>query len=243
MKGRQKGSREGAKRTGSCGGGRQLSLRLARFVHEYLVDLNGTQAAIRAGYAPARAKVTACELLKNPVISAKVDALIRERNERLKVDADNVVRELLRIAFMDIGEVFDSGGRLKSLEGIPPEFRRAIAGIEVFEEYAGKGEGRVLIGYTKKVRLVDKIRALETLTKHVVVRDLFPQRVEVSGPSGGEIPMGNTELANRILFLLTQLEKQAIKEKERQENRTSAPVDISGIRERLCPAIGEMKPT
>ena len=181
------------------------------FVHEYLADpkMNGKEAAIKAGYEPEFADRRASEILKEPEIAAKIDAFIRERNERLDVRADNVVRELLRIAFMDIGEAFEDDGRLKPLKDMPKEVRRAIAGIETVELFAGIGEDRKHIGYTRKIKLIDKMRSLEILTKHINVRDLFPQRVELSGPGGGEIPMGNTELANRVLSLLTTLEKRA----------------------------------
>lgn len=185
--------------------------RREAFVLNLLADptYNATAAAKKAGFPfPSQ---DAYRLLKDPDIAERVAAHKKARNERLEIDADNVVRELLRIAFFDIGEAFDESGRLKDLKDMPVEIRRVIAGIEVFEEYQGRGEDRKLVGFTKKIKLPDKAKVLEILTKHVKVRELFPNRVEVSGPDGGDIPMGNTEMANRLLSLLTKLEDRAKK--------------------------------
>jgi phage terminase small subunit len=172
--------------------------RREKFVLEYLVDLNGKEAAIRAGYSPGRATAEAHELLKDPAIKARVDVAIRERNERVKVDADNVVRELVRMALYDVGDIAKANIQtVKQIESLEANVRGAIVG------WKWDADDRLVL------KLANKQAALETLTKHVLVRDLFPQRLEVSGPGGGDIPMGNTELANRVLSLLTTLEKRA----------------------------------
>jgi phage terminase small subunit len=66
------------------------------FVREYLVDRNGTRAAIAAGYAPRSASVTSCRLLRNAKVQDAVSELTEQRLERLEVTADAVLQELAK---------------------------------------------------------------------------------------------------------------------------------------------------
>lgn len=77
----------------------------ARFVEEYLVDLNGTQAAVRAGYGEKNARFTAAELLAHPDVQAAVTAGRAAQSRRTEVDADRVIKELAKVAFSDIRDV------------------------------------------------------------------------------------------------------------------------------------------
>lgn len=151
-----------------------LNPNQARFVEEYLVDLNATQAAIRAGYSERSAHVTGTRLLANAKVREAVDEAKRARAERVEVKQDTVLRELLRIATVDIGQAYDEEGRLRPLKDIPEDVRRAIAGIEV-DEIGGEEGG---IGFTRKVKFWDKPKALELIGKHL---KLFTDRFEVEG--------------------------------------------------------------
>jgi phage terminase small subunit len=153
------------------------------FCLEYLKDLNATQSAIRAGYSEKTAKAQASRLLTNVDVSARVQELMTERVNRVQVDADTVLRELLRIATYDVAAVFDSAGFMKPVQDIPEEVRRAITGIEVDEIFAGQGEDRSIIGHAKKVKLGDKVKALEILGKHL---GLFVQKTQVIPPPGSD---------------------------------------------------------
>src|SRR5690242_9477216 len=82
-----------------------LTPRQQRFVEEYLVDPNGHQAALRAGYAPRGARQTVTHLLKHPEISAAIRRGMDDRAQRMRLDADRVLAELARIAFADIGNL------------------------------------------------------------------------------------------------------------------------------------------
>jgi phage terminase small subunit len=79
------------------------------FAREYLVDLNGTQAAIRAGYAARGAEVTASRLLRNPKVATAIAEAQARRFDRLDMDADRVLLELARIASVDLGELVEWG--------------------------------------------------------------------------------------------------------------------------------------
>jgi phage terminase small subunit len=154
--------------------GRKLNARQARFSQEYVLDLNATQAAIRAGYSKKTAGQIGERLLKKVEIAAAIAAAKAERSERTMIGADRVLRELARIAFLDIGKAFTEGGQLKPLHEMDEDTRRAISGLEVSALYAD-GEN---IGTLSKIKLSVKLKALELLGRHV---GLFDSRVMVGG--------------------------------------------------------------
>ena len=79
-----------------------MTKKQKRFVEEYLIDLNATQAAIRAGYSPATAKEIGCENLTKPNISEAIAKAMAERSRRTGVNQDRVLQELAKIAFAKI---------------------------------------------------------------------------------------------------------------------------------------------
>lgn len=149
----------------------------ARFVVEYLKDLSPTKAAIRAGYAEGSAESKGYALLKVPKVREAIDDAIRRRSERVEIRTDDVLRELLRLATVDIGQAFDEQGRLKPMHEMPADVRRAIASVETIELYGGDGRERVEIGQIRKIKFWDKTKALEMLGRHL---KLFTDRVEHS---------------------------------------------------------------
>lgn len=155
-----------------------LTPKQARFVEEYLLDLSATDAACRAGYSRKTAESQGSRLLSNVKVREAIDAALAARSERVEVKADDVLRELLRLARVDLGEAFDKDGRLKAVHSIPPDVRRAIAGIEVEELFEGHGPDRVQTGHVRKVKFWEKTKALELLGKHL---KLFTDKLEVSG--------------------------------------------------------------
>lgn len=148
-----------------------LTAKQAAFCREYLTDLNATAAAVRAGYSEKTARQAGSQNLSKPAIQAEVARLTGDRNRRVELTADDVLQELRRIAFADVGELFD-GGKLRPLAEIPEGARRAISSLETTETKSG---------IVTKIRLSDKIRALELAGKHL---RLFTPRIEVSGPDG-----------------------------------------------------------
>lgn len=146
--------------------GRELNTRQQDFITEYLVDHNGTRAATAVGYSAHTAAITASKLLKNTKIAAEIKRRMQVRADRVEVKADDILRELLRIAGTDLGEAFDQYGRLKPVHEIPIECRRAIAGIDVEEPRHDK-DGKEIRGIVRKIKFWDKTRALELLGKHL----------------------------------------------------------------------------
>lgn len=164
--------------------GDKLSPRQERFCQAYIKDLNGTKAAITAGYAEKSARIQAAQLLARPNIFARVSELKEAQAKRLQVKADDVLMELKRVALVDVTLAFDEMGALKPLHEIPEDVRRAIAGLEVAEIYGGEGPQKSVMGLNRKVRFYDKNKALELLGKHL---KLFADRIEHSGPNGKPI--------------------------------------------------------
>lgn len=155
---------------------KKLTPKQRAFVEQYLIDLNATAAYKRAGFKSKghSAEANAAKLLKNSRVAAAIEVAMKARSERTLIGADNVLRELARIAFFDIGNALTPEGALKPLDQMDEDTRRAIAGFEVaslFEE----GEHT---GFVKKVKIADKLRALELLGKHL---GLFEERIKVSG--------------------------------------------------------------
>ena len=131
-----------------------------RFVQEYLIDLNATQAAIRAGYSPRSAQQISDELLSKPVIRAHVDELMAERSKRTGVNADRIIRELARIAFLQANQVINMEDATL-IDGAAEDDIAAIASVKVKTFPTADG-----IGYEREIKVADKLKALELLGKH-----------------------------------------------------------------------------
>jgi phage terminase small subunit len=169
-----------------------------RFVEEYIADLvpNGAAAAIRAGYSPKTAKQIAHVILKDPEVKAMLATAQKAQMKRIRMSADDVLVGLAEIASIDIADIFDENNVLRPLKEIPAYVRRAIAGIEVEELFEGRGESREHIGHNRKLKLSDKVRALEILARH---HKLLTEKVEYSGPDGGPIHHALDELSEEAL--------------------------------------------
>lgn len=146
-----------------------MTKKQKRFVEEYLIDLNATQAAIRAGYSPLTARDIGCENLTKPNIQEAIDKAIAERSRRTGVNADRVVRELAKIAFVNAGEVVDFDTAIL-MDKISEDDMAAIQSVKV----KTFGED----GVEREVKLADKLKALELLGKHL---GLFKDKVELDG--------------------------------------------------------------
>jgi len=166
---------------------KNLTPKQAAFCREYLVDLNATQAAIRAGYAPKAARRQASDLLTKPDIQTTVSKMMEERADRVELTADRVLRELMAIGFADPGDLFNETAALRNMTEIPEELRRAIVSFDASETMLGEGD-RAELARVSKIRLSNKLGALELLGRHL---RLFPPANEHSGPNGGPIQTEN----------------------------------------------------
>lgn len=134
------------------------------FCREYLVDLNATQAAIRAGYSDKTANRIAAQLLSKLDIGKRIQELKSERGERLEVDADYVLKRLVEIDQMDVADILLSNGEIKPIKDWPKVWRITLSGIDV-TEMTGDAAGLL-----KKIKWPDKVKNLELLGKHISVQ-------------------------------------------------------------------------
>ena len=146
----------------------KMTERQKRFCDEYLIDLNATQAAIRAGYSVKTADRIGPELLGKTCVSKYLSDAMKNREERTKISQDKVLAELAAVAFSnvtDIATIKEGVVFIKDTEELTEMQTSAIASIK---------EGRNGV----EVKMNDKIKALELLGKHL---GLWNEKIELSG--------------------------------------------------------------
>lgn len=136
------------------------------FCDEYLIDLNATQAAIRAGYSARTASSIGEENLRKPEILACLQERKKERHERTKINADYVLQRLAQIDEMDVADILNDDGSLRPVKEWPKVWRQYVSGFEISELFDGKGDERQMVGVLKKIKWPDKLKNLELLGKH-----------------------------------------------------------------------------
>jgi phage terminase small subunit len=154
-----------------------LTERQARFVDEYLVDLNGTQAAIRTGYSPRTANEQASRLLANANVQALLQERSKEREARTQINADYVLQRLVQIDQLDVADILDGTGNFLPVLQWPKVWRQTLSGMDVQEMLTNDVESVI-----RKIKWPDKLRNLELLGKHVTINAFRDQvQVEVTG--------------------------------------------------------------
>lgn len=161
----------------------KLTPKQKRFAQEYLIDLNATQAVIRAGYSKKTANSASHRLLLNVGIQAEIQKGCNKREKRTEVTQDRVITELARIAFANITDVVsvrsaedaESGCTTLFVDVVPsdqwtPEQAAAIAEVSESNQAGGFR--------TIKLKMNSKIKALEMLGRHL---GIFNDKLEVSG--------------------------------------------------------------
>lgn len=151
------------------------------FCNEYLKDRNGTQAAIRAGYSPDTAQEQASRLLSNVIVKARINELIKEQLDNIKIDARYILRSLLNSAAVNIADAYDEKNCLKPVSEMPEALQLSIVGLETHELYEGYGDEKELIGYAKKLKLENRQKSLELLGRNL---KLFTDVMKLEGLDG-----------------------------------------------------------
>ena len=145
----------------------KLNPQQQAFVQEYLVDLNATQAAIRAGYSQKSARSMASQLLTKLNIQEAIAAARIRQQERTQITADRVLLEVARLSFYDPRKFFRDDGSPLGIHELDDDTAAALAGMDVIEQFEGSGQDRQFVGYLKKYKLTDKGANLERLMKHL----------------------------------------------------------------------------
>lgn len=160
-----------------------LTPQQERFCQEYIVDLNATQAAIRAGYAANAAKVQASRLLTKANVKERVAALQQTVADKAGISAQWVLEEFKKVAGADTRKLFDDNGNLRPIQDLPDDVAAAISSVEVERRTDGHGEDKEVY-HVHKIKRWDKLRALESLAKHL---GLLVDKTEISGKDGGPV--------------------------------------------------------
>lgn len=134
-----------------------MTKKQKRFVEEYLIDLNATQAAIRAGYSPDTAGSIGAENLKKPEIKSRIDKAMAERSKRTGINQDRVLQELARIGFARITDAIDPD-TAKIRQDASDDDLACIQSIKIKPNE---------FGTEREVKMYDKRAALVDLGKHL----------------------------------------------------------------------------
>lgn len=165
-----------------------MNPKRARFVAEYLKDLNATQAAMRAGYRARTARQQGARLLTKADIQQAVQASQHKRLEKLEITSDRVLAEVARIGFSDIRAWFDDKGNLRPVHELSADVAAALGSVEVHREKTRSSDGNeqtvTIEECLVKVKAWDKMRALELLAKHL---GIVKEQHEHTGKDGRPI--------------------------------------------------------
>ncbi|MCK5617463.1 terminase small subunit [Candidatus Pacearchaeota archaeon] len=136
----------------------ELSPLQDKYVHNLVKGMTQIKAYIKAGYAPKGASAASSRLSANVKIIKEL-AIRKARAAKLAdVNAANIIKGIAQIAFFDIRKIFNRDGTLKAIHELGDDTAAALAGVDVIE-------GVIAKTYTKKIKIADKLKALENLAK------------------------------------------------------------------------------
>jgi len=161
----------------------KLNAQQERFSCEYVKDLKGGPAAIRAGYAKKGAAQTAARLLTYVNIIARIDELKTERLDTVKIDAKYVLNRLIEIDELDVADIVEADGSMKQILAWPKAWRTSISGLDIQEMLVGDIQSVI-----KKIKWPDKLRNLELLGKHISIK-AWEETIQ-----NNDTPIGNIKI-------------------------------------------------
>ena len=152
------------------------------FCREYIKDLNGTQAAIRAGYSEKTANRIASQLLSKLDIQSRIAEMQSVRVEEVRIDANYVLKRLIEIDEMDVADILDDGGDFLPIRKWPKVWRTTLSGLDIAIINSGDTEAII-----KKIKWPNKVKNLELLGKHIGV-GAFTEKVDHTSSDGSMSP-------------------------------------------------------
>lgn len=167
-----------------------LTEKQKQFCLEYMVDLNATQAAIRAGYSENTAAATGAENLRKPYIQQYLASLLNKRSERTLIDADYVLRRISEIDQMDVLDILNDDMSMKPIRDWPKSWRTTLSGLDISQINMGDDSISIL----KKIKWPDKVKNLELMGRHVSVRAFEKEQ-----------DLGNGDMASVLQSLIDRL--------------------------------------
>jgi len=153
-----------------------LNDKQRRFADEYLIDLNATKAAERAGYSPKTANEQGARLLANVSVQALLTECMQARAKRTEITQDRVLQEIARIAFFDPRTLVDEEGKPIPLKQLDADSAAVVAGLKL-----------EMLGAVREYKIADKLKALDQCMSHL---GMGKTKVELTGSGGGPVLTG-----------------------------------------------------
>ena len=148
--------------------GKKLTDKQQRFVEEYLIDLNATQAAIRAGYSKKTAEVIGYENLRKPQITEAICKAKKKISQKLEITAERVLLERARLAYQNKKDLYNEDGTLKQIHELDDDTAAAIHGVKIGSRIVKDDDGNEkLETFIKSVKTYDKDKSLTALEKYL----------------------------------------------------------------------------
>lgn len=184
-----------------------LTDKQIRFCEEYLIDLNGTQAAIRAGYSEASAKEIASENLTKPNIQEYIIERKAQIANRLNITQEMVLEGYRRLAFYDGRKFYNPDGSLKQVPDLDEETAFALAGFEVTEEKDYIDGIPRITGFTKKIKMSDRKSALDSICR--VLGFNAPDKLAQTDKSGNDVQRPKPYTKEELMEILKVANEQS----------------------------------
>jgi phage terminase small subunit len=156
---------------------KKLTSKQEVFCQEYLVDLNATQSAIRAGYSIRTAQRIGSENLSKPLIQERIERLKLERSNSVGLNAKYVLNRLVEIDKLDVIDILDDSGNMKAIRDWPKSWRTSISGLDI-QDMLQADTASVI----QKIKWPDKSRNLELLGRHVDIKAWDGEQTKDNSP-------------------------------------------------------------
>jgi len=183
-----------------------------RFIEAYLVNLNGAEAARKAGYTGKSPHCIARDILIKRHIKKIIKERLEENARKTRITAKSVLLETARISFFDPITIFDESGNMKPIRQIEEGARRVISSIEIKRD--GKQRDGSPSDLVTKIKFCDKNRALDLLTRHLGLL-VDRTKMEISGPGGASVDIA----PEAMLLLADRVKKKAENDLKKESDR------------------------
>lgn len=148
-----------------------LTMKMKKFVMHYCATNNQGESAIAAGYSPHSADQAGCRLMKNPKVKKAIEAQLNPVMEKQQINSAELFEMLGRFVRFNIKDIFEAdNNRMRNIHELDDDISTCIAGVKVQEilEKNPKTGKKELVGYTREIKLVDKLKAVEIVSKYVM---------------------------------------------------------------------------
>lgn len=160
---------------------RKLSGKQELFCREYVKCNNASEAGRRAGYSPKTAHQMGKENILKPAIIERIKKLKAPKIKQLDLSADLILSELKKLATSNMQDFFDKDGYLKGIHDLTRDQAAALSSLEIEQLYMNQGKEKLHIGEAKKMKLWDKLKALNMLGQHLALFNEQPKGDEDDG--------------------------------------------------------------